>query len=206
MSTDVSEIDKAIQAAQARKAAKGNANTPAAEKPAKPAKAAKAPRVTDEEKAAKQAAKDLERAAAKAARQEARAAKQLERQAAQKAPHMSKVEKAAARLPRLDTEAQEALNELTANFPAAVLGALALHLVHFNRAQATERALGQKVAVGDVVRIVSGDARYVGQTGTVTKSQRIRCYCSVEGVKKDVYLFTSDCVVITPAALAAKSA
>jgi hypothetical protein len=37
----------------------------------------------------------------------------------------------------------------------------------------------------------------VGQTGTVSKAQRIRCYVEIPGVNKPVYLFTSDVETIS---------
>jgi hypothetical protein len=33
-------------------------------------------------------------------------------------------------------------------------------------------------------------------TGSVTKAQRIRCYVTVPGVKREVYCFTSDIEVL----------
>ncbi len=216
MSDNISAIDKAILAAQARKAAKsGDTNatpdvsatpkaprTPKAPKePSEP----KRPRLTDEEKAARQAAKDAERATKKAEREAARAAKRAARVTDRKAPHMSKVEKAAAKLPVLSEQAQLAVNDITTNFSASVILAIAAHLSHFNRVRATERALGQTVATGDTVRIVSGDSRFIGQTGEVFKAQRIRCYVSLKGVKKPLYLFTSD-VEVVRASVQAKAA
>lgn len=216
MSDNISAIDKAIQAAQARKAAKSgdtNATTdasatpkaPKAPKAPKEPSAPKRPRLTDEEKAARQAAKDAERATKKAEREAARAAKRAARETERKTPHMSKVEKAASKLPALNEAAQVALNDITANFSASQVSAIAAHLSHFNRVKATERALGQTIATGDTVRIVSGDSRFIGQTGEVFKAQRIRCYVTVPGAKKPVYLFTSD-VELVSAASAAKSA
>jgi len=210
MTDQTNAIDKAIAAAQARKAAKegGPAVGAPATKEPKPAKEPKTPKEpkepkrvkpSDEEKAAKQAAKDAERATRKAEREVLRATKKAEKDAARKPAHMSKVEKAAEKLPELNAEAQNALNEITSNFTAAQVSALASHLQYFNRVKATERALTQKLTAGDTVRIVSGDARFIGCEGTVTKSQRIRCYCSVPGAKKDVYLFTSDVEVIAQA-------
>jgi len=217
MSDNISAIDKAIQAAQARKAAKsGDTNattgeasaTPKAPKAPKTPKAPsepKRPRLTDEEKAARTAARDAERATKKAEREAARAAKRAARENDRKTPHMSKVEKAASKLPALNDAAQLAVNDITANFSASVVSAIAAHLSHFNRVKATERALGQTISTGDTVRIVSGDSRYIGQTGEVFKAQRIRCYVTVAGAKKPVYLFTSD-VELVSAAAASKSA
>lgn len=210
MSDNISAIDKAIQAAQARKAAKtgsaessdASASEPKAPKAPKAPKEPKRPRLTDEEKAARTAARDAERATKKAEREAARAAKRAERDASKRTPHMSKVEKAAAKLPTLSNEAQVAFNDITANFSASMVSAIAAHLGHFNRVKATERALGQTISTGDTVRIVSGDSRFIGQTGTVSKAQRIRCYVEVAGAKKPVYLFTSDVELVQAAAMA----
>lgn len=204
MSDEISAIDKAIAAATARKAAKnGGVSTatgeklPKAPKEPKPAKEpSKRTRVSDEEKAARQAAKDAARATRKAEREATRAAKKLAKASDKKTPHMAKVEAAAAKLPALTDEAQVAFNDITANFSAAMVSAIAAHMQHFNRARATERALTQVIKAGNTVRIVSGDPRFIGQVGEVAKAQRIRCYVSVPGVNKPVYCFTSDCELV----------
>jgi len=205
--TNVSAIDKAIAAAQARKAMKATngekpAKAPKEPKPAKEPKAPKAPKFTDEEKAAKLAARDAERAAKKALRDEARAAKIAEREANRTPAHMKKVAKAAEKLGILTDSASLLFNEATANLTAADLAVLALHLQHFNRVKATERAAGQKLTAGMNVEIVAGDPRFIGKTGTVAKAQRIRCYVTVEGLAKPVYLFTSDVAVLASADVA----
>jgi hypothetical protein len=201
----VTAIDQAINAAKARKAAKaGRAPTePKAPKAPKAPREPKAPRVSDEEKAARKAARAAELATKKAARVEARAAKAAEKAASKSPAHMSKVARAAERLPSLGDSAQLQFNDITANFSRDQVNALALHLAHFNRARATERALSQKLTAGMSVRIVGGDSRYVGQVGTVAKAQRIRCYVHLDGVKRDQYCFTSDVEVLAPAAAAA---
>lgn len=204
----ISEIDKALNAAKARSAAK-RANGETAEKPAHEPKAskepaeAKRPRLSDEEKQARENARAQERAAKKAERDAQRAAKRAEREASKQPAHMRKVMKAAERLNPLAQAAQLLFNEATANLTASELATLALHMQHFNRVQATTRALGQRVEVGQQVQIVGGDPRFVGKTATVTKVQRIRCYAKIDGVKKDVYLFTSD---VAPVAAATQSA
>ena len=210
----VSEIDKALNAAKARKAGREGkpATAGSTEKPAKAPKAAKEPkaettpkrpRLTDEQKAARETAKATERAEKKATRDAARAAKKAERDSAKQPAHMRKVVKAAERLGTLNDSAQLIFNEATANLTAADLATLALHIQHFNRVKATERALSQSIEAGQSVTIVGGDPRFIGQTGTVTKAQRIRCYVEVTGAKKPVYLFTSD---VVPAPAATKSA
>jgi len=190
--TSTSEIDKAINAAKARKAARGEKviSADGTPKAAKAPRAPRAPKATDEAKLALKAAKAATAAAKRAARQAKKAA------AAPKATaHMKKVEKAAERLGTLSDAASLIFNEATASLSALELGILAGHLQHFNRVKATSRAAATRPSVGQTVTIVSGDPRYVGRTGTVTKSQRIRMYVQLDGVKKPVYLFTSDAVL-----------
>lgn len=205
-STAIMAIDRAIEAARARKSARdGTAGARATPEAPKEPNAPKRPRLTDEEKAARKAARDAERAAKRAEREAARAARRAAREAERRTPHMRKVEKAASRLPPLSAEAEVAFNDITANFSAAMVSAIAAHLTHFNRVKATERALGRTFNAGDVVRIVGGDPRFVGQVGEVFKAQRIRCYVTVPGAKRPVYLFTSD-IELVEAAPVAKTA
>jgi len=202
---NVTEIDKAIAAAKARKAAKvgsGEASAKPAKEPKAPSapREPKRPRQTDEEKAAKLAARETERAARKAARDTARAEKLAARNANRQPAHMRKVQKAAEKLQALSDAAQLLLNEATTNFTAAELANIALHIQHFNRVGATERALSQKIEKDMQVTVVGGDPRYIGKTGTVFKAQRIRCYVTIDGFAKPVYLFTSDVAPATASA------
>lgn len=202
--SDISAIDRAIAAAQARKAAKaaagltenvtspssGDSLTMGEDHPV-----LKRPeRLSSEARVAKNAAREKQREVQKAERAAARAARRAEKEASKtgRAPHMSKVEKAAAALPTLSDAAQLTFNEVTANFTAAEITAIAAHLQHFNRVKATERALQRSVGEGDTVVIIGGNPKYVGMRGTVSKAQRIRCYVELPGVAKPVYLFTSD--------------
>ena len=189
--TDV--VDAALKAALARKAAKAAGGAKTAAPSAKPAKAAKA---TDAEREAKKAQIEADRKARKEAKEAERAEKLALAQANRKPAHMSKVEKAAERLPRLESTAEHLFTDATANLSRDQVTALALHLQHFNRAQATERALTAKLEVGANVRITGGDPRFIGLTGELSKVQRIRCYCTVPGLDRDVYLFTSDVEVL----------
>ena len=185
LDTKLSAIDKALAAAKARKAMKEGTSTDTVEI------ATSVPRQkqTSEQKAAKLAERAQRQAQLKADREARRAAKASQ----PKGPaHMKKIDRAASKLPSLNGQAQLLFNEATTNFSAEQLTALALHLQHFNRVKATERALGQKIEAGQAVRIIGGDPRFVGMTGTVTKAQRIRCYVSVPGFKRDAYCFTSD--------------
>lgn len=186
-------IDAIVNAARAKKASR--AEVPRGSSP-EATDSGKKVKLSAEEKAARQAQRDAEKATKRAQRE----ARRAEKNSLKATPHLAKVAKAASRLPNLSDTAIKTFNEVTLNFSREMVGALALHLQHFNRRQATERALGQKIEAGMKVRITAGDSRYVGQVATVTKAQRIRCYVSIPGVKKDVYLFTSDVEPATNAA------
>jgi hypothetical protein len=202
MAHDVTRIDQAIAAANARKAARGEQTTQAA---AEQPKASRKPRLTDEDKQARAAARQAELDANKAKRAEARAAKQAVKDAAKPTAHLRKVQKAAERLPSLGQAATLLFNEARSTLSGAELAALALHIQHANREASTVLALRTRFEVGQRVRIASGDPRYVGMEGTVTKVQRIRAYVSCEGVKKPVYVFTSDIGTVEPQAAAASN-
>ncbi len=217
---DVSAVDQAIANAKNRKAAREGsapaaattegsapaAGAPKAPKAPKVPSEPKRPRLTDEQKAARETARNTERAEKKAVRDAARAEKRAAKDSSRQPAHMRKVAKAAERLGTLNESAQLIFNEATANLTAADLATLALHIQHFNRVKATERALTQTITEGMSVSIIGGDPRFIGQTGTVFKAQRIRCYVTVAGAKKPVYLFTSDVQPATAAAVASQAA
>jgi transcription antitermination factor NusG len=191
LNTKLSAIDKALAAAKARKATKDGTPLEASDKPAK----TKTPKVEAADKTVAKLAKE----AARKARQEQRATEREARRAAKaaerataKTPHMKKIEKAATALPDMSTAMKLIFAEATTNFSAAQITALALHLQHFNRVKATERALSQKLEAGMAVRIIGGPTKHVGKMATVSKAQRIRCFVEIPGVGKPVYLFTSD--------------
>lgn len=179
----LSAIDKALAAAKARKAMKEASATvssevlPAASVPVKVQKKSEDPARTEAKKL-----RDAEREARRAAKA-----------TVEKGPvHMKKIARAASKLPALNESVQQVFDEATTNFSAEQVTALALHLQHFNRTKATERALGQRVEAGSNVRIISGDPKFIGKLGTVDRAQRIRCYVNIPGFKRPVYLFTSD--------------
>lgn len=203
----LSAIDRALELAKQRAAAKAAANgettlkvikepKPKAEKEPKTkvvnleAKSAK-----DADRAAAKAKMEAERAERKAAADAKRAAAKVEREAKQQPrgpAHMKKVDKAAARLPALSSEAQTKLNELRAELSNVDMTVLALHMQHHVRVAATSKAHGRKFTNGQRVRIVGGDPRFIGQEGVIDQARNIRCFVNVEGVKKPVYVFTSD--------------
>jgi hypothetical protein len=187
LENSVSVIDKAIAAAKARATAKGTNKIidPQASKEDRLAalKIAKESRAADRQ--AKKAAKSAVRAAP---------------------VHMTKVEKAASKLPNLSNKAAEIFHSVTTSFDAAQLTALALHLQHHNRVQATIKAsTAQPLKVGQVVLITGGDPKYIGMRGALDRVQRIRCYVNIPGIKRPIYQFTSDVEVVNESGTAAPS-
>jgi len=189
LNTKLSAIDKALAQAKARKASKDSSPPPAGDDVQ-----TVTVQKSDTDKALKLAEREARRAQIAKDREERKAAKAA---AQPKGPaHMKKIASAAGKLPTLTDTAQLLFNEATTNFSAEQLTALALHIQHFNRVKATERALNQRVVQGTQVRIIGGDPKFIGMTGSVTKAQRIRCYVTVPGVKREVYCFTSDIEVL----------
>ena len=192
---------------------------PKAEKPTKAPKAAKEPKAKTVDptkeaakaerlaaKAAKMAELEAQRAERKAAREAAKAEREATRAAAKSAPgsaHMKKVEKARAKLLPLSSEAELLYSEIIGNFGGPMVNAIAEHLKLHVRMSATKRATeGAALPIGTTVRIINGDAKYLNMVGTVVKSQKLRSFVKVEGVRKDVYVFTADLKVVDEAQLA----
>lgn len=195
----LSAIDRALAAAKARKEAKDpGADAAPKATPSKPKAQMQESIDKTAAKLAKDAAREARQAQIKVDREARRAAKAAEKNTGKPA-HMKKIDRAASKLPTLNDQMQLTFNEVTTNYSAEQITALALHLQHFNRVKATERALSQKVEAGASIRIIGGDPKYIGMMGTVAKAQRIRCFVDVPGFKKPVYLFTSDVEVVVEA-------
>jgi hypothetical protein len=196
LDTKLSAIDKALAAAAARRAARSGEQTGSlrlSEEPTgKKAKAAPAEKPSSDDKAAR----SVSRAAKRKAEREERKASKVAEAASKKPAHMKKVERAASKLPALNDSAQLLFNEAVGNFSADQLTAIALHLQHFNRVKATERAVGQRVETGARVRIVGGDPKFIGREGVVELARRIRVFVNVPGFSKPAYCFTSDVEVL----------
>lgn len=219
-----SAIDKALAKAKARQAAKAEnkpaetlegtetptepkakkVKAPKTEKPAKEPKVKKAapdPKVVEAEKAAKaaaraekNAAREAAAAAAKAERDVIRAAKKALKALDMKPAHMSKVEKAGAKLPKMDAATQTVYDlATTAGLTESQRAILVSHLSHLNRLNATVHSRACKFEVGQSVEIVSADrdARLIGLKGTITQVRKIRVLVDV-GAKRPAYLFLSD--------------
>lgn len=146
--------------------------------------------------------KKFERDAAAAKRKEERDAKRLARELKRQQEfmnrppaHMSKVEKAAERLPPLSDDLTASYSSLVGQFSVGELSLLIAHLQVSNRAQQTLASNGVNFSEGQQVRIIASenDASLIGKVGTVTEMRKIRVLLDVEGVKKPVYLFAADC-------------
>lgn len=204
----IAAMDAAVAAAKARKdAKKAGASAPGAEGASTETNATASKRkvFTPEERAAKLAGIEADRAARKEKRTSERTAKQAATAATRAPAHMKKVQKAAEALGTLSETAQAIFGEATSSLSTAEVQALASHLQHHARVQATSAALEVKLEVGQTVTIVTGDQRYIGKEGKLTKVNRLRCYVAFDGQDKPGYFFTSD-VKVTAAAPAAEIA
>lgn len=145
-------------------------------------------------------ARNSQRSEAQVLKRLARVAKREEkarmRAETKSVPHMKKVERALASLPALTQDAEQVLNQVTTGVDAMrveEVQTLALHLLHFIRAESVKRAAQTPVTEGTRVVIVSSsNPKFVNRQGVVTAAQRIRCYVQVEGFEKPVYCYTSD--------------
>lgn len=138
----------------------------------------------------RQAELDKQRAERKQARDQKREAR-LAELAQRKPAHLSKVEKAAANLPPMNEETQ-AVFDAASKLNRTDIEILASHLSFEARKNATLQATSANLKVGMQVTVIGGQARFIGQTGTVTKVQRIRCFVQLDEMGKEIYLFTSD--------------
>jgi len=185
--TNVSAIDAAIAAVKNKKMNKDKNVTASDVRPA----TAKV-RLTKEERAARYAQSEAWAAERKAARDAARAEKRRLKEAEKKPAHMTKVEKARARLTEMDENTLEMFNDISSVLTLNQLDILNQHLALHVRAKRTASAVDQTLSVGQAVRVVGGDPRFIGSVGSVVKAQRIRCYVSIPGYDRDIYLFISD--------------
>jgi hypothetical protein len=225
----MSAIDRALAAAKARKAAKEAAGItsdvpdvmPKAVVPKAP-KTPKEPKVKmdndDPAKAERNAAREVrraEKAAREAADRAVKDARKADRAAAKllkaetkvsrsdKPAHMKKVERARSKCPPMNVEMEKLFSEAVSNFSAQQIDALAQHLLVHNRAYKTQRASeSTPFEIGATVTITGGEAKYIGMTGTVTKSQKLRTTLTVEGINKPLYVYTADAKIAVEETLA----
>lgn len=213
-------IERALAAAKARKAQRDAAYSGSDNRPSSPPVAPKPSpsRPSAEEREAEKKRRDEERAARESAKaqksgadEEAKLARKAERDAAKaakralkeaeknakKPAHMKKVDKARSKCPALNDVAEQIFGEATANLTAQQIDALAQHLLVHNRAAATIRATQlDPLPLGAQVRITGGDPRFVGMTGEVVHAQKLRAKVAVPGVKKEVYIYNGQAIII----------
>lgn len=154
------------------------------------------PALTPEQRAERvtaAAALKAEKAAAKLAKQELRLAaaeqKRAERASAPpRPPRVSKLDRAADRLPVLSEGASGFINSLDVGDYLSVIK----HLQFKLRTTATVDNTQVGLKAGQVVRILGGNHKFVGQLGTITKARRVRCYVTPVGSERELYLLTGE--------------
>ena len=111
---------------------------------------------------------------------------------------MKKVERARSKLRPLSQSAEAIFSEVVSNFSVQVIEDIAEHLMVHARAYKTQRATGlEALPLGATVKITGGDRRYIGMTGKVVHSQRLRAKIEVPGVTKEVYIYNGEAEVVT---------
>lgn len=186
MSLDTTAIDAAINEANAQKELQGEEGATA------PATTSRK-RLSPEERAERDQAKAQEKEEKRLAREAKAAERKLQAEANKKPAHLIRVQKANEKIPELTVEAKDMLVQLLGmGLSLADLEAFSGHVAGHVRLERTKIALDSTVEVGQTVRIVGGDAKFVNMVGTIDRAQRIRCYVNVPGVDKPVYLYTSD--------------
>jgi hypothetical protein len=177
-----------------------------ADKEAKAAERAAAREARKADKAAAKAAEEAAKADAKAKRAAEREAKKAAKSAEKtdkKPAHMKKVDRARAKLNKLSEAAELIFSEVVGNFGVTAIEDIAEHLMVHARAYKTQRALTQtQLPLGATVRITGGDRRYLGMTGKVVHSQKLRAKVEVEGMAKPVYIYTGEAVEVAEDQLA----
>lgn len=121
-------------------------------------------------------------------------------------PHATKIAKALAALPELNTNEQTVLDTLLSLGAEGVAKVTAHAETLLRQAAVTSAALGQAPAlnIGDYVRVVGGtDPRFLGREGHITEVKKVRCKVDVGNGKAPLYLFRSEVEVISKAEVSA---
>ena len=111
--------------------------------------------------------------------------------------HLAKVEAFGKALPTPSAAVIELL-ELARALSTGDMNVLATHIAFDARKRATiiasSNAKACPIKEGDRVKIIaaSGNPRFIGQVGTVTRANRIRIFVQLATVKHPVYLFSSE--------------
>jgi len=148
------------------------------------------------ERKAKKAAKEQELAEKRATKR----AKREQKNSDKKPAHIHKLDKAKAKLAPLSNDLQSIYTEIVAAASNADIAVLVQHLQFNLRNAATLGSLkGSTLNAGDTVKVIGGDAKYIGKVGTIEKTKRIHAYVIIEGVKRPVYAFVSDLELVEAA-------
>jgi hypothetical protein len=108
--------------------------------------------------------------------------------------YLAKIERMEAALPS-QSKSTQAATALIAQLNDADLAATIAHAMFMQKRRGVVAAaieVTTALEVGQTVMIMSGPAKHIGKTGTLTEVRRIRCFVEVEGSNTPVYLFTSD--------------
>jgi len=147
------------------------------------------------ERKAKKAAKEQELAEKRATKR----AKREQKNSDKKPAHIHKLDKAKAKLSSLGS-LQETVDNLVASCDTQEVAIIVQHLQFHLRNTATLGSLkGSTLNAGDTVKVIGGDAKYIGKVGTIEKTKRIHAYVIIEGVKRPVYAFVSDLELVEAA-------
>lgn len=195
-STDkLSAIELALAAAKARKAAKEqSAGQPSGDTQDR----ASARAQIEADRAARKARREEEGRNPSPSKEEKRALKAAKRAAKDaehsgRPVHMKKVERAKSRLPSLCSNGERILTTALTDLNPVQLESLAQHLVVSARERRTLNAINaSRIPVGSAVRIVGGDPKFIGSTGTIVSSHKLRLLVSVEGSNKPLYIYSGE--------------
>lgn len=154
------------------------------------------------------AMKEAEDRAAKDSRAANRTAKRASKKEAamtdKKPAHMKKVDRVRSKLNQLTSDAEQLFSEIVSSFGVTAIEDIAEHLMVHARAYKTVHALTQtQLRLGATVKITGGEKRYLGMTGQVVHSQKLRAKVHVEGVSKPVYIYTGEAVEVVGELLSA---
>lgn len=118
-----------------------------------------------------------------------------ERKKPEKPAHMTKVEKVAAQLPPLSSDASvlfAAANNMSTSDITSLVAHLNIVIRRRGVVAVAQGTASPAVKPGARVSVRGGQAKFIGQSGIVTRVQRIRCYVRLDGRDKDDYFFIAD--------------
>lgn len=158
----------------------------------KKAKGRGRPKLSEEERARRDAAALAEKEARKAAREALRAERNANKPEAIPG-RLKKLEKAAQRLPALTDEQRHTVDTLFQTFNRDEISGLIAHVDHELRVHSVTEAQNVELEMNALVRINNVASRFHGKLGRVTKVGKLRCYVApLDAPEREEYLFLSD--------------